>query len=64
MGDTVLVYRETEVKLHGPFLVLRVEGKQLFLDVDGRRVQHNLSQDTPTERQMKCHLRRTVHTFR
>jgi len=48
-GDEVLVFREDEkpVKWTGPFKVLRVDDKQIFIDRKGSEVQHSVSQVKP-----------------
>lgn len=45
-GDLVRVYRETE-KRHGPYTVLNVENKQVFIDRNGTMVQHNYAHLIP-----------------
>lgn len=46
-GDTVRVYRETDVKIHGPYVFVLVQGKQIFLDREGTLLQHNIAQVIP-----------------
>lgn len=46
-GDLVRVYRETNNQLNGPYKVVKVEGKQIYIDRDGTMAQHNLSQIVP-----------------
>lgn len=39
-----MVYRETNTKYNGPYPVIRVDGKQVFILIDDKAVQHSLHQ--------------------
>jgi hypothetical protein len=47
-GQKVLVYRETESPhWQGPYNIIRIENKQVYIDRNGREVQHSISQIKP-----------------
>lgn len=46
-GDNVRVFRESDKRFLGPYRVVQVEGKQIFIERDGKRVQHNIDQIIP-----------------
>lgn len=46
-GDHVRVYREKEKRFTGPFPMISIVGKQVFLLRNGQRVQNNISQAIP-----------------
>lgn len=41
-SDSVRFFRKTDRKIHGPYNVLKVEDKQVFIDRGETIVQHNL----------------------
>lgn len=61
-GDRVRVFLETNGRLSIPHKVLSVIDKQIWLDVDGRRVQHNISQVVPVTPPPADHLVALLHT--
>ena len=48
-GDLVRVYRETDKKYVGPYPVIRVDGKQVYLFINGKEVQHGVHQILPAK---------------
>lgn len=46
-GDNVRVFRETDKRFLGPYKVVAVEGKQVFINRDGKRLQHSIDQLVP-----------------
>ncbi len=46
-GAKVRVYRETDKKITGPYTVIDVQDKDIFIDRKGKRVHHNISQVIP-----------------
>ncbi len=43
-ADKVRIYRETDKKYVGPYPVIRVDGKQLFVVIEDREVQFSVHQ--------------------
>ncbi|MEM1283154.1 MAG: reverse transcriptase domain-containing protein [Chlamydiota bacterium] len=43
-GDMVRVFRETDRKYLGPYPVIRVDGKQVFILINDKEIQHSIHQ--------------------
>ena len=48
-GDLVRVYIETDKKYVGPYPVIRVDGKQVYLIINDKEVQHGVHQILPAK---------------
>jgi hypothetical protein len=47
-GQKVLVYRDNESPhWQGPYSIIRIENKQVYIDRNGKEVQHSISQIKP-----------------
>ncbi len=42
-GDKVRIYRDTDKKYFGPYPIIRVDGKQLFVVINDREVQFSVT---------------------
>lgn len=49
-GDMVRIYRETDKRDIGPFPVIRIDDKQVFVIQNDREVQHSFHQVLPADK--------------
>lgn len=50
-GDMVRIYREGDRRMIGPFRVIRIQEKEIYVDQDGRLAHYNITQAIPERRQ-------------
>lgn len=64
VGDDVYVYKEKDKKWRGPFQVIRIFDKQVFVNRDGKEAQYSITHVLPVEKAngltLVYHVRRSL----
>ena len=63
-GDYVRIFREGDRKFLGPHEVIKVEGKEIYINNNGRLVHHNLSQVIPVQSSYDSELTTLHHQLK